>query len=336
MARRFLFPTLDACTGWPARLRPKSFGGPGIGYPGGQLSRGTTKSPRRAAARQPSVTTQPNASTLTGILHKIDPKDVILESDDQAISTVSTPGSTKYTNASGGNAKIGDFQPGDHVRISVTQDDKGNYKAQTIAMVREGTLDEHAAASQATDDPHASHNQALIYQFRQQLKRDPYIGGDRPQLRRAGSSSGDDAGTSPSKSASSSSSSSPPATTATPIARSCIESVPPRAPTTAPPNSSSPSSNSSDDSDRPKLRRASSSSDTASSNSSASSPAVDPAPADANSSATISRRRSASASFDKARRPPRSPSRLLRRAIPTIQVRRSCGARLRLTIPRQW
>ena len=150
MARSFLFPTLILLAGLP--VLAQIIGGPGIGYPGGGYP-GGRRNPRGAQQPASQPNDKPSAPTLTGILRKIDGKDVIIESDEQAISTVSTPGSTKYTNASGGNAKIGDFQPGDHVRISATQDDKGNYKAQTMAMVKEGTLEEHATASQATDDP---------------------------------------------------------------------------------------------------------------------------------------------------------------------------------------
>ncbi len=280
MARSFLFPTLILLAGIP--VWAQIIGGPGVGYPGGNYP-GGRRNPRGAQQPPTQRNDSPSASTLIGILRKIDEKDVIIESDEQAISTVSIPGSTKYTNASGGNAKIGDFQPGDHVRISATQDDKGNYKAQTMAMVKEGTLEEHAAASQATDDPTRPITKPTSSSSANNSPGTP-TSGDRPQLRRAGSSSGDDTATS-SKSASGNSDD--------PDRPKLRRSASSSDDSTA--NSSSTSSNNSGDSDRPKLRRASSNSDTG-----ASAPASDAdnptrASIDPNSSATVSRRRSASA-----------------------------------------
>jgi hypothetical protein len=119
---------------------------PGVGYPGGR------RYPRGGPGGQPASGPANNASTLVGILRKIEDKDVIIESDDSSITTVLKTGSTKYENASGGKATIGDFQPGDHVRIAANQDSKKAYHAKTIAMVTEGTPEEHSAASAATED----------------------------------------------------------------------------------------------------------------------------------------------------------------------------------------
>jgi hypothetical protein len=184
MGRRFLLPTLLLATTLPG-WGQITIGGPGIGYPGGgrRYPQGGQRPPN-----QPND--QNSASSLTGILRKIDDKDVIIESDDQTITTVSTPGSTKYSNSSGGNAKIGDFQPGDHVRISTTRDGKGNYKAQSMSMVKEGTLDEHAAASQAADDP----THPITKPTENSASKDSSSSSsasDRPKLRRASSSSDD-------------------------------------------------------------------------------------------------------------------------------------------------
>ena len=70
----------------------------------------------------------------------------------RSITTISTAKSTKYIGASGSSARLGDFQPGDHVRISANQDNNHVYHASTMTMVREGTTEEHAAASQAMND----------------------------------------------------------------------------------------------------------------------------------------------------------------------------------------
>ncbi len=119
---------------------------PGVGYPGGRrYPPGGPGGPRTSRPDNSS-------STLVGLLRKIEDKDVIIESDDSTITTVLKSGSTKYVNASGGKANIGDFQPGDHVRIEAGQDSRKAYHAATIAMVSEGTPEEHAAASAATGD----------------------------------------------------------------------------------------------------------------------------------------------------------------------------------------
>ena len=102
MARSFLFPILILLAGLPGLAQ--IIGGPGVGYPGGNYP-GGRRNPRGGQQPGTQRNDQPSASSLTGILRRIDEKDVIIESDEQAISTVSTPGSTKYTNASGGNAK---------------------------------------------------------------------------------------------------------------------------------------------------------------------------------------------------------------------------------------
>ncbi len=89
--------------------------------------------------------------TFTGMLRRIGENNVVVESDDKTINTISIAKSTKYKGVSGASANIGDFQPGDHVRIDANQVNNV-YHASTMTMVKEGTLDEHVAASQATND----------------------------------------------------------------------------------------------------------------------------------------------------------------------------------------
>jgi hypothetical protein len=90
-------------------------------------------------------------TTFTGMLRSIGKNNVIVESADKTITTFSTAKSTKYISASGASTQIGDFQPGDHVRIAADQVNSV-YHASTMTMVREGTMDERAAASQAMND----------------------------------------------------------------------------------------------------------------------------------------------------------------------------------------
>jgi hypothetical protein len=94
---------------------------------------------------------QVTGMTFSGMLRSIGKNNVVVESDDKTITTLSTAKSTKYVGISGASAQIGDFQPGDHVRIDANQVNNV-YHASTMTMVREGTIDEHVAASQAVSD----------------------------------------------------------------------------------------------------------------------------------------------------------------------------------------
>jgi hypothetical protein len=228
MARGFLLPTLILLIGLPS-VGQIVFG-PNIGYPGGGYP-GRRNRGNQGPVSQPN--NEPSSSSLTGIVRKIDDKDVIIESDNQTITTVSTAGSTKYSDASGGSAKIGDFQPGDHVRITADEDKNGKYKAKSIAMIKEGTLEEHASASQATDDPTRPITKPSADSST--ASSDSSSSADRPKLRRATSSSDDSS--SPSSSDDSdrpklrrapSSSDSAPATTASNSAPSSDSDAPPR------------------------------------------------------------------------------------------------------------
>ncbi len=261
------------------------FPGGGGGYPGQRRNR------YPGGQQGPNTSTQDNSSTITGILRKIEDKDVIVEADDKTITTITTGGSTKYIGSSGGNAKIGDFQPGDHVKVSANQDSKNVYHAVRMTMVSEGTADEHSIASVAADDPtrplpdrpsEGSSSSANTSSNQPASNPSGAATGSnsagKPTLRRAASSSDDSASTSSNNSSRSTSNSS----------------------------SSSPGTND-DDPDRPRLRRASSSSsDNTLSNSSPSNSAGNSSSASSSStsdsspssSETVSRRRRAVSSSD--------------------------------------
>jgi hypothetical protein len=219
---------------------------PGVGYPG-QRRGGYPGGP----AQSPRTSNQDNTTTFTGMLRKIEDKDVIVESDDKTITTISTGSSTKYASASGGSAKIGDFQPGDHVKVSTKQDGKNVYHAVRMTMVTAGTKEEHSIASLAMDDtsrplpdrssdgsPSSTGSSSSRSASNSSVASSGSSNGDHPTLRRAASSSTDNISTDNT-------------------------------------STSSSSSSSDNDPDRPKLRRAGSGSDVAangSSNSSSSNP----------------------------------------------------------------
>jgi hypothetical protein len=218
---------------------------PGVGYPGGGYPGRRYPQGGQPPMRQPDNP----ASLQVGMLRKIEDKDVVIESDDQTITTISISGSTKYVSASGGSAKIGDFQPGDHVSISATQDSKHAYHASKMTMVTEGTAEEHSTASLATND--ISH--PITKGSSSSASSSGSSGGDRPTLHRASGS--EDTGSSGTGSS------------GTPLStndngRPTLH----RATPSLDDGSSTASSNSSSsDDDRPRLRRADSNSDAASS-----------------------------------------------------------------------
>src|ERR1700689_4099412 len=117
---------------------------PGVGYPGGGYPGGGYPGQRYPRGGYPpggqqGPSNQSTATTFTGMLRKIGDNNVVIQSDDETVTTVSTAGSTKYLTSSGGSAKIGDFQPGDHVRISANEDNKSVYHAVNMTMVKAGT-----------------------------------------------------------------------------------------------------------------------------------------------------------------------------------------------------
>src|SRR5580700_8512258 len=93
---------------------------PGGGYPGGG-NPGRPYPQGNPGGQAPNSRRDQAAMTFTGMLRRIDEHNVVVESDDKTINTISTAKSTKYRGASGASANIGDFQPGDHVRIDANQ-----------------------------------------------------------------------------------------------------------------------------------------------------------------------------------------------------------------------
>ena len=152
MARAFALLTFLLVAGIPGfgQIIAPGVGYPGGGYPGGGYP-GRPYPQGNPGHPAPDSRRDQTGITFTGMLRSIGKNNVVVESDDKTITTISTAKSTKYISVSGGSAQTGDFQPGDHVRIDAKQVNNV-YHASTMTMVREGTLDEHVAASQATND----------------------------------------------------------------------------------------------------------------------------------------------------------------------------------------
>jgi len=190
MARRFI-PTLTVLLLAGVAANAQMI--PGIGYPGG----GYPGRRRQQTGPPPTQQRNDSASAIVGMLRKIEDKSIVVESEaDQEISTILISGSTKYLNDKAGSAKIGDFQPGDHVNVSVNQDSKKQYHATKMAMVREGTPDEHSTASLATGDTShpittSANGNSSGSADKPVLHRadDTPSSGDRPVLHRAASAS---------------------------------------------------------------------------------------------------------------------------------------------------
>ena len=221
MARGFTLLTFLLLAGIPGfgQIIAPGVGYAGGGYPGRRYPQGTP------GHQSPDSRRDQTGMTFTGMLRSIGKNNVVVESDDKTITTISTAKSTKYVSVSGGSAQIGDFQPGDHVRIEANQVNNVHH-ASTMTMVRDGTMEEHAAASQAVNDTSRPLSSNSI--------------GNSPANNPGGSSSGSDHDTPRLRQAASS----PDSTTGS---------------SSSSPSASSPDSN--DDPDRPRLHRATGSSD---------------------------------------------------------------------------
>jgi hypothetical protein len=91
-------------------------------------------------------------TTLTGTLRRMTDDRAIIQTDKSAL-TVMLGITTKYYKGSPSGAMIrsADFQPGDHINITATQDAQGGYHAQTVSQIKPGTPAERAAASKSAD-----------------------------------------------------------------------------------------------------------------------------------------------------------------------------------------
>ena len=118
------------------------------------------------------------------MLRRVDAgNSLVIEADDKRVVTILLARGTKYFKPSGGDAKLSDLQPGDHLSIEATQDDNDYYHAVRVTQTRLGTAEERSAASQPADispiAPGANAGNAA----------DSSSDDDRPRLHRAASTS---------------------------------------------------------------------------------------------------------------------------------------------------
>src|ERR1700683_135093 len=103
MARGFTSLTFLLLAGIPGfgQIIAPGVGYPGGGYPGRRYPQGTP------GGQAPDSRPNQAAPTFTGMLRSIGKDNVVIESDDKKITTISTAKSTKYTGVSGSSARIG-------------------------------------------------------------------------------------------------------------------------------------------------------------------------------------------------------------------------------------
>jgi hypothetical protein len=146
-----------------------------IGYPGqsgqypGQYPQGQGRYPggggglpfptgRRTRNDQEQTPTQ----NFTGRLRRISSSELVLETEDKRVVTISIANVTRYfksqadadaaTPRSSSTAKRMDFEPGDQVSVDATQDDNSYFHAVKIALVKQGTANDRAKAAGPVDE----------------------------------------------------------------------------------------------------------------------------------------------------------------------------------------
>jgi hypothetical protein len=123
-------------------------------YPGQSRYPGGASGPFPGSRGSTTTTRQDNqapVTTLNGLLRQVQDTNLVLESDDKRIVTISLANGTRYFKASGGNGRLRDLEPGDHLSIDTTQDDNGFYHAVRVTQIQQGTPQERAAASRPVD-----------------------------------------------------------------------------------------------------------------------------------------------------------------------------------------
>ncbi len=88
------------------------------------------------------------AETLTGMLRRVSPTELVIEANEKGIITISLAPSTRYYRPASSPGKSADFQPGDRVSVEYTQDDRSYYHASKVAMIKAGTPSDRTRALQ--------------------------------------------------------------------------------------------------------------------------------------------------------------------------------------------
>jgi hypothetical protein len=85
----------------------------------------------------------------SGMLRRVKAtSDIVIESDEGRIVTLSLARVTKYFKVSGEGAKLKDLQPGDSLIVDAMPDPHGYYQALRVTQIRQGSQAERDAALQ--------------------------------------------------------------------------------------------------------------------------------------------------------------------------------------------
>ncbi len=87
---------------------------------------------------------------VTGILRRVDAKEVVVEAQDTRILTLKRTETTKFLKNSA-EAEASSFQPGDHLTVETTRDEQGYLYAVEVIWTKAGTAEERARASQPVE-----------------------------------------------------------------------------------------------------------------------------------------------------------------------------------------
>ena len=136
--------------GFPGQFPGQYPGGqyPGGGYPGG------SSIPFPGRGRANPQNNQGPITTFNGILRRVEAGDIVVQSDDKRIVTISFSNATRFYKASGGSGRLrDDFDAGDRVSVDAAQDNNDYYHATRVTQISVGTSDERAAALGPLDTP---------------------------------------------------------------------------------------------------------------------------------------------------------------------------------------
>ena len=149
----------------------------GSTYPGGGQQTGPSWPGRNRKTNNGNTNNNAPAQTFIGRLRRNSNSEIALETDDHRVLTVGLGTNTKFFDDAGKSAASGDFFPGDRVSVDATSDDQSYLHAVRVRLERAGSSSDRAAAGQPVEESPVA---------RGSVSSDG--DGDRPKLKRAGSS----------------------------------------------------------------------------------------------------------------------------------------------------
>ena len=163
--------------GYPPGTYPPGTGG-GIPFPG-----------RRGKSKTSSKDNPAPTKELEGMLRKLDARQIVLEPTDHRTINIKRDKNTKFLK-DGENMKPADLKPGDHIRVSASEDEQGYFYAVEVNFDKAGTAAERAAASEPVPVIGSGDDDAPPPQRRSGTSANESSGSgdddpDRPVLRRA-------------------------------------------------------------------------------------------------------------------------------------------------------